>query len=133
MRLARPALGLLAIVACAWFIIGIRQSADISRASRILSQPKRLTPQQEVHVASLLDWAATLNPDQQVGILRAQLAQSERNHDLAQKLLQAVVRQEPMNLEAWSLLANVSGDKPALQLLAFRHIAQLHPNPHRRG
>ncbi len=71
--IVRSVLAVLALVCCAWFALGVRQSHDLAAANAIVSAQGKPTPAQARRVNSLLDSASTLNPDQQVNILRAGL------------------------------------------------------------
>jgi predicted Zn-dependent protease len=95
----------LALAACAWFVISIRQAHDTSRAQSILSTGTPLTAAQANRADSLLRAAAFLNPDRQVDILRAELVAERGNFREADRILFGVVRAEPMNINAWFELA----------------------------
>lgn len=111
-RLARAlALGL-AVLACAWYALSVRQSTDAGRAARLVSA-SRLSPAQAHHATSLIDAAAQLNPDRQVQILRAQLAYDRGRLAAARGILKKVIAAEPENLQAWFLLAKSSSNDPA--------------------
>jgi hypothetical protein len=116
-----------AIVMVAWFLLGALQAHDISRATNIVSQSGPVTAAQAAQVSSLLSFAGTLNPDQEVNILRASLAASRNNSVSATRILLKVGREEPSNLEAWDLLAQLAGGDSKLELLALKHIAELDP------
>ncbi len=98
----------LAIVVCAWFALGIRQVRDTSRATAILSGQSSPDRAEVAHAQALLRSAGTLNPDLQVDLLRGQAALLEHDRTRATRIVQSVVRREPMNLEAWLLLAEAT-------------------------
>ena len=57
---------------------------------------------------SLLRSAGTLNPDLTVDTLRGQLALDENRDRRAAQIFAYVTRREPMNLDAWVLLAQAT-------------------------
>jgi predicted Zn-dependent protease len=118
----------LAVIACAWFAFGIRQAHQIAEATKIVSQAGALSASESAHAASLLRAAHRLNPDTEVQILRARLAIRENQPRTAKRIIERVVRSEPMNLLAWDVLATVSGDDVRTERIALEHIAQLHPH-----
>jgi predicted Zn-dependent protease len=117
----------LATIVCAWFAIGIRQAHDTVKASSILSEGTPLDAGQAAHVAALLRGAKLLNPDEQVEVLRGELAVRGNDLAVARNILREVVRAEPMNLQAWVWLAKASSNDPSSFLLALLHINQLEP------
>lgn len=118
-----------AVVACAWFALGVHQARDTNRASALIGGPAPLTVQQAQRAGSLLSSAATLNPDLTPEILRGQLALEQRQSARAVRILSSVTRREPLNLRAWSQLAYAAaeaGDRRTL-IRAARHISALYP------
>jgi predicted Zn-dependent protease len=126
-QVARLSILCLAIVVCAWFVLGIRQAHEINRATSIIAQTGPIPPAQLRAAASALRSARTLNPDAEVTILRARLAVKQQDPRRAEWILKTVVRDEPMNLEAWIWLAGVSLIDPPEAHLALAHIARLDP------
>jgi hypothetical protein len=124
--LARLSLAGLALIACAWFVLGIRQAHDLGVATSI-AQNRSISPAQAAHAESLLDSAATLNPDKEVQLVRAQIASAAGNDTRAIALAQQVANAEPENVVAWYVMAQVSGSSGQLLLTAFRHIRELSP------
>jgi predicted Zn-dependent protease len=96
---------LVALAVAAWFVVGIRQAHDTAKAGAIVSGSAKLSSGQANGTASLLHAAAFLNPDTRVDILRAQLALDRGERRQAARILSSVVQKEPMNLQAWFLLA----------------------------
>lgn len=127
MRLARVFIILVALIACAWFVFGIRQARDTSNATSLISKSGTLTAAQSARAASLLDSAGVLNPDAEVDVLRARLALDERIPGRAMRIVEDVVRREPQNIEAWFVLASASGRQPKTLLRALEQIARLEP------
>jgi len=118
----------LALVASAWYVIGIRQAHDINRASAIVSSGARLSSAQARHAAALLHDAKFLNPDRQVDLLGAQLNRDQGNLRGARTILKRVVASEPDNLLAWVSLAESSvGDLKDFYAAAYR-LRQLAPS-----
>jgi predicted Zn-dependent protease len=117
----------LALAACAWFALGARQAVNTSRASSIVSGTSKLSSAQARHALALLDDAGTLNPDQNVDILRAQAYLASGDAPAARRVLGAVTRQERQNVEGWLWLARASGANAALFYDSLRHVRQLEP------
>lgn len=127
MLAARGILLALALVSCAWFGLGVHQARDTGRASDLLSGRSSLTRAQAAQVSSLLRSAGTLNPDSQVDLLRSELLLVSHQRGRAVRTLEDVVRREPMNAEAWVLLARAAFPDAALLHRAVRHISALDP------
>ena len=130
MRFARVLIVIVAVLACAWFILGIHQAHEISEATAIVTQSSTPTAAESARATSLLRSAGTLNPDREVELLRAALALDQNNFQRARVILLGVVRDEPMNVEAWAMLATAAGSNPRLEREALDHVAQLHPGLH---
>lgn len=97
---------MLALVACAWYVVSIRQAQDTNRAQAIILSAPQLTIAQANRADSLLHSAAFLNPDRQVDVLRAEVAVARGNLAKSDRILFGVVRAEPMNLNAWFQLVS---------------------------
>jgi hypothetical protein len=120
-------MAVLALVICAWFAVGIRQSHELAVATRIIAATGQPTPHALAVAAGALNAADSLNPDQEVAILRGRIAIKRGQTALAGRLLAAVTRREPLNLEAWIWYTGASlGDHAAAARGAAR-IAQLDP------
>lgn len=117
-----------AIVVCAWFAVGIRQVHDTSAATAILSGGGHLSPATAARASSLLGDAASLNPDRQIGLLRAKLAAERGQRPLAQRLALRVAQAEPANPQAWLLVSFVG--TPPQRALATRTLGRLIPKVH---
>jgi predicted Zn-dependent protease len=116
----------LAIVACAWFALAVRTAHESDRATAIVSSKATLTVAQAAHARSLLDAAATLNPDTTVDLLRAQVALARNDEAGAVRTILSVTNREPLNLQAWVALAQATlHQNPRLVLLAVRNIGRL--------
>jgi predicted Zn-dependent protease len=120
---------LFAIGVCAWFAVGVRQARDVDHATALLSGRAHIGHSDAARAASLLRSAGQLNPDRQVDVLRAQLADERGDRRTAERILRGVVAAEPMNATAWVALARSATDGATLRL-AFRRLAQLVPPVH---
>jgi predicted Zn-dependent protease len=124
----RLALLTVAVAACAWFALGVRATHDTEVASSILSGSNSLTPQHAHAALSEIAAAETLNPDQALEILRAQVELHSGNVAGAVAIAKAVVRREPKNAAAWVVLELVSRRiDPAANRLAEMRVNQLVP------
>jgi predicted Zn-dependent protease len=121
---ALAALG--AIVVCVWFALGARQAHDVDHATALLSAGSHISDRDAAHAASLLHRAGQLNPDRQVDVLRAQLADARGDRAAAERILRGVIAAEPMNAVAWVQLARSATNGATLRL-AFRRLAVLVP------
>ena len=126
-HVAAAACALLAVAACAWFVVGIRQAQEIQRASAILSRASTVTPAEARTVSSLLSSAAFLDPDREVNLLRGQLALERGRPSRAQQIIEHVTRAEPQNLAAWLALAQAATNDVGLFDYALRRIRALEP------
>jgi hypothetical protein len=117
----------MALAVCAWFALGIRESHQIAVATRILDAPGQPSPRALSDAAGELRGASFLSPDQQVDILRGRVAIKRGQTALASRLLAAVTRNEPLNLEGWIWFtgANLADHSAAARGAA--QIAQLDP------
>jgi hypothetical protein len=99
-----------AIVSCAWFALGANQAHDLAKAAGIVGNQTRLPRAQASQAAGLLDSAATLNPDLQVDVERAQLALDQGSPARARAILFRVIKREPDFLGAWVVYARASAN-----------------------
>ncbi len=115
-----------AIAACGWFALGVRQAHDTAGAAAIVvSGGHHLNAVQAARASSLLSDAAALNPDRQVGLLRAELAAATGRRAQAQRLALMVARGEPRNSQAWLLLSSIG--TPYQAAVAVQRLAKLAP------
>ena len=117
----------LALVVCVWFALGIRQAHETSAAGTIVNGSRVPSAVTASHARSLLREAATLNPDSQVDLLRATLALRESDLSTAARLARSVTRREPMNVQAWLLLAEAAPNNASVVDAAVGRMAQLDP------
>jgi predicted Zn-dependent protease len=129
MRIARVSLALAGLIAAGWFALGIRQAHDIDRVTSIvvgLNGQSRLSPARAASANSMLDSAATLDPDRMVDVLRARVALLRGDRARAKRILLGVLADEPKNLDAWYGLATSAYDN-ATVTHALGQIARLEP------
>jgi hypothetical protein len=120
----------LAVVAAAWFALGVRQARDTARAAAIVSASARPTAAQARHASDLLSAAGFLNPDRLLDVLRARLDLVRGDEPAARAILKRVTHDERFYLDAWVWLARASvGDLKDFYAAAYR-IRQLVPPVH---
>jgi predicted Zn-dependent protease len=128
MRAARLAIAALAVAACAWFVIGVIQSHNESRATALINSGGTPTRAQTAQVGHWLDTAATLNPDRNIDLLRAQAEVRAGQSARALVLMKRVVREEPRNADAWIVFAFAAqSQSPALARMAHAEVLKLAP------
>lgn len=126
-RAARIIGVLIALVVCAWFVLGIRQAQETTKATAIVSGTAPLTRDQISQAGDLLHAAQALNPDTDVDVLRAQLDRDQNELVAARHVLEQVVAREPDNAVAWLALAESSRGAPRTFLEALVHVRRLAP------
>lgn len=131
MVLARVGLLALALVACTWYAIAVRQSRDQAAAEAIVQGNVTPTPAVTRHALSLLDAAGTLNPDRAIDLLRAQALVRAGRAPAALRLMKSVVAAEPDNVDAWIVygFAAGSGDPAVVQLARAKRAELVPPVP----
>ena len=132
MKIARPATLILAVALCAWFVLGIRQADDVTRATNAIEGSRVLTVTQLHTIDSWLQAARTFNPDAEIDILRGRAAIKAGRIGLAQRILAGVSRDEPMNLEGWIWLAGSALGDPSRARRAVAQIDKLDPHARQR-
>lgn len=110
----------------AWFVVQARDAHDLDRATAALELAPHPSPPQATIVRRLLGGASFLNPDTTVDLLRARLALVTGHRAQSARIAERVTRREPMNVEAWLVLAEAF---PNLRVLrqAVTHVARLDP------
>jgi len=132
MTAVRIVAALCALSVAAWFAIGTRQAHGTDGATAIVTTARTIGPDAAKRADVLLHEAGLLNPDQEVNILRAAAA-LESGHELtAQRILEAVTRAEPQNLEAWLWLARAATNNERLFYNALVRVRHLEPLIHKR-
>jgi predicted Zn-dependent protease len=122
--LVRVGLLALAVLAVAWYIVGEVQLHAQTQAATLIPDRTKMPPSQLTRVLHLLDRAATLNPDRAIDVLRGEAyVHSDQSH-AAEGLMKRVVREEPLNINAWILLwiaASPTDPATAHSALAKQH------------
>jgi predicted Zn-dependent protease len=132
-RVLRPVGVVVALMLCAWFVIGIRQANGVSTATDVVAAGRGAPAHQVASAAAALRSAEFLNPDQNVNILRGRLAIARGQLRQAQQILAQVTRREPLNLEAWIWFTGANlGNKSEARIGSAR-IAELDPLDARVG
>jgi hypothetical protein len=117
-----------AAVVCAWFVLGTVQAHDENRATALIDSNATPTSAVTSRILHLLDTAGTLNPDQDVALLRSQAQTRAGRNAAAVRTAQAVTRAEPLNIDAWTVLAFAAQPiDPAEARLARARQASLAP------
>lgn len=119
-------LAVVAAAAVAWFVLGVVQTHGLNAATAIAAQ-RAPSAAQARHANALLDTAATLNPDQQIAIVRSQLAFARGEKARARRLAAAATHAEPDNAQAWLQLVRVSAGRPSERRRAFIRLVRLVP------
>lgn len=127
MTLPRVLMVLLAAVVGAWFALGARQAAKLNDATGIVTAAARPAAPALARASSDLRAAAVLNPDRQVDILRGRVAILRGHTARARRILRAVTRAEPLNLNAWIWFTGASLGHRRLARLGSARIAALDP------
>jgi predicted Zn-dependent protease len=122
----RAVLLAIALAACVWFALGARAAHDQDAATNVLNARSTLSGPEAKKALSLIDDARTLNPDQSLNILRAQVELHSGHPHLAVAIAKAVVAKEPLNADGWFVLELLSRQvDPALNRLAQARLRQL--------
>lgn len=125
--LVRVTSAAIALLACAWFALSAREAHELSQANATLSARQAPSGGQAAQLRSLLSAAGTLNPDSRPSILRAELDLDLGQGPAAERILQRVVGDEPMNLEAWILLAEAAPKNKRLVDESLLRVHELDP------
>jgi predicted Zn-dependent protease len=127
----RIALVAVALLACAGFALGIRQVRDQWEAQRLIGTVAP-TAAKAARARHLLERASELNPDAQPDLVRAILDLRVHDRPAAQRVLVAITRREPENINAWYLLQIATlGRAPALNVRARERVRELAGQTHR--
>ena len=121
-------LAALALLACAWFGLGIRQSHEEARADALVHAAGTPTGAQTATILRLLDSASTLNPDRNIDLLRSEAEVRAGQAAIAERQLMKVIRDEPMNVDAWIELGFAARRiDPTVASLAAARVRELAP------
>jgi uncharacterized protein HemX len=125
---ARLLLLAVAIAACAWFVLGVRAEHDQSTVSALINHHRSLTAAQARAAEAQLADARTLNPDETLNILRAQVELRAGHDAKAAAIAKGIVRREPQNAGAWLALELMTlYSDPATYRQAQAHVRELLP------
>jgi hypothetical protein len=118
-----------AVLACAWFALGVRQAHDTDAATSLIGAggSAALRAGVAAHAASLLRAAGQLNPDRTVDLLRSQLDVRQGHSAQGRAVALSVTQAEPQNIQAWIAYGRASPDDPAGFGEALRHLNELAP------
>jgi hypothetical protein len=124
---SRALVAIVAVLAVAWFAVGVRQAHDTDVATSIITGAAPISPAQARHAAALLHDAGQLNPDSAVDLLRAHLAVRLGELARARAIALSVTRSEPQNPQAWLAYGSAAAHDPAAFVLALRRLNELAP------
>ena len=128
MLAVRVAVFAFAVIACAWFALGVVQTHDQSKATALIDQPGTPSAALTTRILNLLHTAGTLNPDRNIDLLRAQALSLRGHAGQAVSLMKRVVRAEPENVDAWIVLGFAARRiAPNLAQLALEKEIELAP------
>jgi hypothetical protein len=123
----------LAVVACAWFAVGIVQTRDQTQAETLLHRFATPTPATTANIMSLLGSAGILNPDRNIALDRSQAQTRAGRPQAGVATAESVVSAEPQNVTAWLVLGFAAGRvDPGLAGRARAKVMQLAPPVSRR-
>ncbi len=94
-----------AALLCAWFVLGTVQAHDESVATALIDRSGTPSPALTARILGLLDTAGTLNPDRDIALLRSQAQTRAGRNVAAVRTARGVTRAEPLNINAWTVLA----------------------------
>ena len=128
MPIARSTLAVIALVAIAWFALGVRQARDTAQATSLLVRFTPLTAAQLNHAANLVNDAAFLNPDQQVNLMRGWLQLQPHHRAAAELIFAHEVLLHPQDINGWDwLFQAANGIDPATAQRAQAQMLALEP------
>lgn len=128
MPVPRWALLACAVLVCAWFALGAVQTHAYNRATALAAQAGRPSSALTTTILGLLDTASTLNPDRDVALLRSQALTRAGDNAAALRTARAVARDEPLNIDAWTVLGFAAQPTdPALAGAAHKRELMLAP------
>lgn len=117
-----------ALLVCAWFALGLRQTTAANEVRARLARVAVRTPADAARTSQLLDRAGALNPDAGIDVLRADAAFAQGHTARARTLLLDVTRREPESFDAWATIAIAfARADPALAAGARAQLRRLSP------
>jgi len=125
---ARLGVLVVALIVCAWYILGIREFGEQVQVKSLAFGHAQLTAAQARAAGRTLDEAQILNPDQSVESLRAIVASKAGDYKEALTIAEAMTRREPQDLEAWKLVSVLVQETHSAMLRSVEaHIEALSP------
>lgn len=126
--LTRAALAVACVACAAWLFNGLTPLRDQAAAIALVSGPSKPSPATVDRADALLRDAAASTSSREPDLRRAELFLfAGRNAEAARAAL-AVVREEPENVEGWTVLSHAAAtDDPALAARARARLRVLSP------
>lgn len=126
--LTRAVLALVCVACAVWLITGLAPIRDQAEAVALVTGPAKPSPATVDRADALLRDAASSTPSREPDLRRAELFLfAGRNAEAARAAL-AVVREEPDNVEGWTVLSHAAGrDDPVLAERARARLRVLSP------
>jgi tetratricopeptide (TPR) repeat protein len=128
--IARVLVALVAVVALAWLGVMERDARLLADGGAAAGRPG--TAGDLPRAESAFRRAGLLNPDTRPDVLEAAMQSRQGRNEQALARLEAVLRSEPDNLGAWSVLAAVGREDPAIARRVRAARARLDPVNARR-
>lgn len=125
--LTRAVLAVACVACAAWLFTGLGPVRDQAAAIDLVSGPSKPSPATVDRADELLRDAAASTSSREPDLRRAELFLfAGRNAEAARAAL-AVVREEPHNVEGWTVLSHAAIDDPALEARARARLRVLSP------
>lgn len=125
---ARLALLGVAAAAVAWFALGARSVHDQNQVTKLVNTHTSLTAAEERYAVAKLAEARTLNPDESLNALHAQIELNAGHAALAEQIAKALARRAPRDVDSWVTLAVLTRQSdPAVNRLAIAKVHELAP------
>jgi hypothetical protein len=117
-----------AAAAVAWFALGARSVHDQNQVTKLVNNPTSLTAAEERYAVAKLAEARTLNPDESLNALHAQIELNAGHPALAERIAKALARRAPLDVDSWVTLAVLTRHSdPAVNRLAIAKVHELAP------
>jgi hypothetical protein len=129
--MARAALVLVSVVLVAWFAVLVRDDQLASHAAARVHADPGMSGAEWSRSMERLRQAEFLNPGSEWRVIRANYLLL-RDKPAALRVAEAIVREEPKNLDAWLIVLKAAPD-PARRAAAQKRIRHLNPYPVRHA
>ena len=117
-----------AVAAAAWFALGVRSVHDENQVTALVNSHTSLTAAQARYAEDKLAEARTLNPDESLNALHAQIELNAGHPALAERIAKALARRAPRDVDSWVTLAVLTRDSdPAVNRIAIAKVHELAP------